>query len=108
MDARQRAELGRLAGLVYERELGRWLGPLGERFDAWERGEIDAHELSESLHEAHAGPAREVWSRHHRGRPEQRVAWGLAHDLLAEDEVDPALLELVRPAADVFRDLDHD
>jgi hypothetical protein len=108
VDKAQKKELRRLAGLVYERELGHWLRQLRDRFDDWQRGEIAASELSEHVHEYDQGPARVVWARHTHLPPVTRVAWGLAEDLLDEAEVEPRLLELVRESAEVLRALHHD
>jgi hypothetical protein len=101
-------ELVRLAELAYERELGHWLSQLQVHFNEWQRGGITASELCDHVHEFHQGPARVVWSRHAAlERPETRVAWGIARGLLAEREVDPAVLDVVRATAEVFRQLEH-
>ncbi len=106
MNKKKKAELRRLAELVYERELGHWLAQLDHYFGRWRRGEIPASELSEHIHEYHQGPARYVWSQHVRLKhPDQRVAWGLAQGVLDETEIDPELLELVQESAEVFREL---
>ena len=107
MNKEQKRELVRLAELAYERELGHWLSQLQVHFNAWQRGGITASELCGHVHEFHQGPARDVWSRHAGLKHPARVAWGLAHGFLAESEVDPPVLDVVRATAEVFRQLEQ-
>ena len=66
---KERAELRKLAGEVYEWELGRELGGLNESFRKWSEGKMLSSELSSAIHEFHQHAARELWSMY-QGLPE--------------------------------------
>src|SRR2546428_14059724 len=55
--------LRELAGRAHETLLRRALTDLRREFDAWERSEIDAFELTERVHKFHQGPAQEIYLR---------------------------------------------
>jgi hypothetical protein len=58
---KQRRELRELQGLAWERELEIALRLLRRDFDAWEKEEITAFEVSDRLHEFHNGRSRELF-----------------------------------------------
>src|SRR4051812_26752203 len=82
---KERAELRRLTGEVYEWELGRELQALDESFRRWRQGEILSSELSDAIHAFHQQAAREIWSMYQRIQPTNAVARGLAMGALSED-----------------------
>jgi hypothetical protein len=103
---KQKAELRRLAGMAYERELGRELERLQGRFDDWRGGTLSASELGDHVRRFHRGPAREVQGRYDAlKKPACQTAWALASGTLEESEVDPELLELLRERVDAYRSL---
>lgn len=86
-----------LAGLAYERDLGRALGPLASEFGRWQRGEIDAFELSDKIHEFHNGTARDLYRIYTGKDTPHQVAFAMVECLVADSEVDADLRPLLEP-----------
>jgi len=85
--AAQRKDLRRLAELAYERELNEELGALEESFHQWRCGSINAYDLSQAIHEFHDGPARDLYVRYNRLKPDVLVAHAFARGVLTEKDV---------------------
>ncbi len=96
---RERAELRRLSGEVYEWELGRKLKDLDESFGRWRNGEILSSELSGAIHEFHQHAGREIWSMYQSIDPASAVARGLAMGALTEDALWPSLRDRIKALA---------
>ena len=62
MSKKQKRELRELQGVAWDRELGKALKSLRAEFDAWEKGEISALELSDRIHKFHNGRSREIFN----------------------------------------------
>jgi hypothetical protein len=92
----QKRNIRELAGLAHERELGQELGKLEEQFAHWRRGGIDAHALSEVIHEFHNGPARELYSLYSGDMLELVVAGALARGVLKPAEIPDDTLPILR------------
>jgi hypothetical protein len=104
---KERAELRRLAGDVYEWELGREMKPLEESFRKWREGEILSSELSDAIHEFHQHAAREIWSMYQRLKPASIVARGLVMGALSEEAISPGLREKMVALSQHYKDLDE-
>jgi hypothetical protein len=85
--AAQRKDLRRLVELAYERELNEELGALEESFHQWRCGSINAYDLSQAIHEFHDGPARDLYVRYNRLKPDVLVAHAFARGVLTERAV---------------------
>ena len=92
----QKRELRRIIGLAYERELSAKLSELEEQFRRWRAGEIDAHDVSQAIHEFHQGAAREIWSRYNGGDLLLTAMIAVHGGTVAEHEVASGMLELIR------------
>jgi hypothetical protein len=89
----ERNRLRELASLAYERELSRELAELEREFQRWRGREIDAFDVSESIHRFHQGPARDLFSKYASAKLEMAVAGALHEGIISKDEAGPALLE---------------
>jgi len=61
MTKAQRRRLGQLAAIAHERELAVELAKVEAEFLRWRSGEIDVHELNDSIHAFHQGPSRKLY-----------------------------------------------
>ena len=93
-------ELRRLAGVAYERELTHALDELEEEFKRWRAEELNAFDLSDSIHEFHNGQARELWKCYNGIPIHLVVASAVARGALAESEI-PERLRAKLPLAAV-------
>lgn len=91
----QRRRLRELSGLAYERDLSEALGKLEADFRRWRAGEIDAHELSVSIHRFHQGPARELFTKYEPRNTDFAVADAIHRGIIAEDEAGADVLEIL-------------
>ena len=82
--------LRELAGRAHETLLRRALTDLRREFDAWERSEIDAFELTERVHKFHQGPAQEIYLRFSGGIDLRLLVGYCVHEGLIERESIPA------------------
>jgi hypothetical protein len=92
-----------LADLSYERELGRALDELLLQFERWKKGEIDAFELNEKIHEHHNGIARELYKLYASGEADFTVVRALVRGILEEKEVDERFLPFLRPTLEYYK-----
>jgi hypothetical protein len=100
----QRQRIRQLAALAHERELSRELGSVEAEFSRWRRGEIDAHELSDRIHEFHDGPARRLHSLYNGDLLDMVVGAAIARGILSEAEVPPEIVEVLRRHIDFARE----
>lgn len=84
---KQRPELRELQGIAWERELSAALQRLGVDFDAWERGEISAFDLSDRIHQYHNGQSRELFNRYSDSLNELVILRAIASGVIAESEL---------------------
>ncbi len=96
-------DLRRLAGIAYDRELGRELTRLEASFSEWHAGRLTSHDVSAAIHTFHDGVARDLWVLYVRGHPTSTVARAVAAGLLAESEVPASLLAKLRDAVEYYR-----
>jgi hypothetical protein len=101
---KERAELRRLAGEVYEWELGQELQTLDESFQNWRDGKLLSSELSDAIHEFHQHAARDLWSMYQTLRDDDKVARGLVIGALGEESISADLREKIKPLSQHFRD----
>jgi hypothetical protein len=99
---RERQQLRRLAGEVYETEAHALLGELDASFQEWRAQELASSELLQMIHEFHQRQSRELWSVYQTLRDPEIVARGLARGFLAETDVPAELMAKLRPVVDVF------
>ncbi len=99
----QMRQLRRLADLAYDRELSTALNELEAEFARWHAGEIVPLELSDLIHRFHDGIARDLWKEHTHVRPPQIVARAVATAVLAESDVGPALMPLLKMSIEFYR-----
>lgn len=95
MTKAQRRHLRELAATAHERELSVELGKLETDFARWRSGEIDAHQLSESIHAFHQGPSRKLYTRYTDTDPDFSVAAAVVRGILSESDVGAEMLELL-------------
>jgi hypothetical protein len=74
-----------LASLAYERELSNALGDLETEFARWRRGEINAFDVSEAIHEFHQGVSQDLFSKY-RSNQELVVARAIHEGIISKDE----------------------
>lgn len=106
MDAITRSErklLRRLAGVAYERELGRELDSLFAAFHEWKAKQSSAHDLSAAIHEFHDGVARDLYVMYGRFDPLQTVPRAVAAGLLAEDDIPAEILTKLAKTVEFYR-----
>jgi len=87
----ERRKLRELAGLAYERELSEALRELAADFAAWKGKSINAFDLTDSVHEFHNGPARELWKLYNYLKPAAIVAGAIERGVLTTSDVPAAL-----------------
>ena len=83
--------LRKLAAAAHEEELRRALVPLRAQFDRWARGESSG-ELSDSIHEFHQGPLRQLFARYNSGMPDAAVAHAIVSGFINRSDVPPTVL----------------
>lgn len=103
----ERAELRRLAGEIYEWELGRELQTLDESFRRWREGDLLSSELSDAIHEFHQHAARELWSMYQTFQPANAVARGLVIGALSEEAISPGLRDKIKVLSRHYEDSDE-
>jgi len=91
----QRRRLRELGGIAYERDLSGELTKLESEFRRWRGGEIDAFELSETIHRFHQGPSRELFSKYDRSNLDFAVAQAIHRGVLSEEEAGADMIELL-------------
>ena len=92
-----------LAALAHERELGKVLDELFSEFDRWKKGEINAFELNERIHQYHQGISRKLWGIHVDGDPMILAARAILEGILQREDVDERFLPDLEPTIDYFR-----
>jgi len=105
----ERRRLRDLAGRAYDRALERELGHLWSDFEAWQRDEINPHELSERIHRFHDGAARDLYAVYRRGDPAHLVAAAYTDGRLSREEIGGALFGGIRDLIEADADRsEHD
>ena len=87
-----------LAGAAHEIELRRALGPLRGQFARWDRGEIDAFELTDAVRRFHQGPARDLYNRYTSNMLNVAVAHAIVTGIVDRAQIAPDVLEHLRNA----------
>jgi hypothetical protein len=100
----QRQRIRELAALAHERELARELGAVELDFSRWRRGEINAHELCDQIHEFHNGAARRLRSLYNGDLLDMVVGAAIARGVLSEREVPPEMGDVLRRHIDYARE----
>ena len=100
---KQRRELRELQGIAWERELVAALQVLRGDFDAWERGEISAFDLSDRIHEYHNGISRELFNRYSGSLNDFVILRAIASGVIAESELSDELHKSLRNDIAVVR-----
>jgi len=99
-----RKQIGQLAGLAHDRELGLFLSELEEHFRDWREGRIGPSELSDFIHEFHDGWARDVFKTYTLSKRDQVVARAIGIGLLKESEVAEAIQHALAGLIAHYRD----
>jgi len=81
-----------LLSIAYERELSNELADLEVSFSDWRRGEINAFDVSQAIHDFHQGVSRELYSRY-QADPDLVVARAIQKGVISKDEAGADLLE---------------
>lgn len=81
------------AAIAHQRDLRNALGDLRRQFDRWERGEIDALELSDLVHRFHRDTSAEIWKRYATTHLEPAVASATVSGVIRRDELPAELLD---------------
>jgi hypothetical protein len=93
----ERKQLRELAATVYEAEAHQLLEELDAEFARWRSGDRLSSELLHAIHEFHQHQSRELWSSY-RGLSDATVLErGLSMELIAEDDIPPAILAKLSP-----------
>jgi len=90
-----RKKLRELAAESYERELGKHLDELLDKFHAWKNGEIRSSELNGFIHKFHNGISRDLYNIYEYLQEDDLVARAVVSRILAEDEVPKNVLEQI-------------
>jgi hypothetical protein len=98
----QRRKLRELGEIAYERNLSEHLGALESQFRRWRAGEIDAFALSETIHQFHQGPARELFSKYRTPHIESVVAHAIHRGVLKQEEVDAEIQNILGEYLDLL------
>jgi hypothetical protein len=101
---KQKRELRELNGLAWERELSDALRELRGHFDAWERGEISAFDVSDRIHEFHNGRSRELYNAYTGSLLVPWVVRAIVTGVLAESEISEDLHNALKPEIAYLRD----
>ena len=92
-------ELGRIAGLAYERELAAALSELEQYFRRWRAGEIKSHDVSDAIEAFHQGKTRKLWSQYYNGGDNYLVAVAaVGTGIVKREEVAADLLKIMEPS----------
>lgn len=92
-------ELGRIAGLAYERELAAALSALEQYFRRWRAGEIKSHDVSDAIEAFHQGKTRKLWSQYYNGGDNYLVAVAaVGTGIVKREEVAADLLKIMEPS----------
>jgi len=95
-----------MATVAYGRQLTAELNKVRRKFEAWDRGEIDAFELEQVIHRFHNGTARTLFNRYNSGgQLDHIVAAAVLDGILEEDEIPEAAREQVQYIVDVIRSI---
>jgi len=81
------------ASIAYERELAEGLKELGQAFDKWRAGTLNAFDVSDAIHEFHQGKARELFKQYEAGStavPDFGVAGAVIDGFMKLQEIAPA------------------
>lgn len=98
-----RKKLRELAGESYERELGKHLDELLDKFHAWEKGEIVSSKLSHFIHKFHNGVSREIYNMYNYLQEDDLVARAVVLNLLTKDEVTKNILEQISSRTEFYK-----
>ena len=93
---KQRRELRELQGLAWERELEEALCLLRSDFEAWEKGEISAFELSDRIHKFHNGRSRELFNLYSGSLDNWWVGHTIAKGVIDESELSDDLCDVLK------------
>lgn len=94
---KQKAEIRRLMGLAWERELTAALEELRGKFDAFKAGDLDPFDLSDTIHDFHDHTARDLYKRYAYGSNFFAVPSAISREVIKRSEVSPELLALLEP-----------
>jgi hypothetical protein len=100
---RIKAQLRKLMGEAYERELARELAQLATKFAEWQAGRIDASELNELIHKHHNGPSREMFNYYNNVSPSTSVARAVVEGLFAEDDIPADVWPYIEDMVKIYR-----
>ncbi len=92
----QRRELRELKGLAWERELEEALRLLRSDFEAWEKGEIPAFELSDRIHKFHNGRSRELFNLYSGSLDNWWIEHTIAQGVIDEAELSDDLRDVLK------------
>lgn len=99
---KQKAEIRRLNGLAWERELATALDELRRELDLLKDREMSAFDLADSVHHFHDHTARNLYKCYSDGRNFFAVPSAIVRGIIQRSEVSSEVLELLEP---VLRDL---
>lgn len=101
----QKKHLRELAGIGYERDLGRCLNVVKNSFEKWEAGEMSVWDLNDKIHEFHDDIARELYKAYYSiGDPTYSVAFGVRQGVIDIEEINGECMPLLQPLLDYFND----
>ena len=98
-----RKKIQELSGEAYERELGRHLDELLDKFHAWKKDEIVSSELSHLIHKLDNGAARDVYNMYNYFDAEDIVARAVALEVFKKDERSKNIIEHIKQRINVYK-----
>ena len=101
---KQKAEIRKLQGLAWKRELEEELGSLESNFEAWRNSEIDAFDLSDLIHKFHDGESRQLYKYYTYRNSPYAVPSAIAKSIISESEVSKELLDIIAGDIQHFRE----
>lgn len=93
---KQRRELRELQGLAWEQELEEALQSLRAAFEAWEKSEISAFELSNRIHKFHNGRSRELLNMYSGSLDNWWIGHTIARGVIDEFELSDDLRDVLK------------
>ena len=97
-----RKKLSQLAGLAYERELGKNLEKLLGHFEEWKKGKLESSELSDLIHKFHNGASRDVYLKYQHLDKDALVAAAFVSGLISEEELTEPIKEQIKSRIEFY------
>ena len=88
--------------IAYDRELSQALEDLRKEFDRWQKNQVAAFDLSDTIHQFHEGISRELWWKYNMGKGAIGLTMAIASGIIARDELPSDLLDFLSRDIEFF------